>query len=243
MKDIEKLTGEHVKSFLEYKIEKGISYRTFQQYAAAIEKLEVALNRYSEVNNRGNFYSFESYIREVREVAKEILERTNPTRAYENPKDLIKNLTESEHFLMAKMQYEGGARLHEVSLIKQEQLKGIDMDPFTGKEIGKIEVKGKGGYVRDINVSADTYRQVENHIREKGVFKVDKDAYRADLKSAAEKSEQDYTGSHGLRWNFAQERFNELQEKGNLTYEQALKQVSEEMGHHRADITEHYLKR
>ncbi|EDP73729.1 phage integrase N-terminal domain-containing protein [Hydrogenivirga sp. 128-5-R1-1] len=242
IKDIEKLTGKHVKSFLEYKIEQGISYRTFQQYTAAAEKLEVALNRYSEINSRGNSYSFESHIREVREIAKETLERTNPARAYENPTDLIKNLTENEHSLMAKMQYEGGARLHEVSLIKQDQLKGIDIDPFTGKEIGKIEVQGKGGYVRDIKVSADTYRQLENHIKENGVFKVDKDTYRADLKLAAEKSGQDYTGSHGLRWNFAQERFNELQENGNLTYEQALKQVSEEMGHHRADITEHYLR-
>ena len=120
VKDIERLTGEHVKSFLEYKIEQGISYRTFQQYAATVEKLEVALNRYSEVNSRGNSYGFESHIREVREIAKETLERTNPTRAYENPTDLIKNLTEKEHFLMAKMQYEGGARLHEGSLIKQD---------------------------------------------------------------------------------------------------------------------------
>ncbi len=243
IKDIEKLTGEHVKSFLEYKIEQGVSYRTFQQYAAAVEKLEVALNRYSDISNRGNSYNFEPYIKQVREIAKETLEKTNPTRAYENPKNLIKNLTEKEHFLMAKMQYEGGARLHEGSLIKQDQLKGIDKDPFTNKEVGKIEVQGKGGYVRDIRVSADTYRQLKNYVKEKGEFKIDKNAYRADLKSAAIKTGQKYTGSHGLRWNFAQERFNELQEKGNLTYEQALKQVSEEMGHHRADITEHYLRR
>ena len=243
LKDIEKLTGEHVKSFLEYKIEQGISYRTFQQYAAAVEKLEVALNRYSEVNSRGNSYSFEPYVKQVREIAKETLEKTNPTRAYENPKDLIRYLTEREHSLMARMQYEGGARLHEVSLIKHDQLKGMDTDTFTGKEVGKIEVQGKGGYVRDISVSANTYRQLENHIKENEIFRIDKDAYRTNLKSAAVKSGQDYTGSQGLRWNFAQERFNELQEKGNLTYEQALKQVSEEMGHHRADITEHYLRR
>jgi site-specific recombinase XerC len=243
IKDIERLTGEHVKSFLEYKMEQGVTFSTFQQYAAACEKLEVALNRYSEVNDRGNYYSFESDLKQVREVAKDVLEKTNPVRAYENPKDLIKNLTENEHFLIAKLQYEAGARLHEASLIKRDQLKGLDKDSFTGREIGKIGVQGKGGYVRDINVSADTYRHLENHIKENGVFKVDKDAYRADLKFAAEKSQQDYTGSHGLRWNFAQERFNELQEKGNLTYEQALKQVSEEMGHHRADITEHYLKK
>ena len=206
VKDIEKLTGEHVKSFLEYKIEQGISYRTFQQYAAAVEKLEIALNRYSEIKNRGNFYNFGSYLKQVREIAKDTLEKTNPTRAYENP------------------------------------MKGIDRNPFTNKEIGKIEVQGKGGYIRHANVSADTYKELEDYVKEKGEFKIDKNAYRADLKSAAAKSGQEYTGSHGLRWNFAQERFNELQKKGNLTYEQALKQVFEEMGHHRADIKEYYLR-
>ncbi len=65
---------------------------------------------------------------------------------------------------------------------KKPSLKNVR---FTDKEIVKIEVQGKGGYVRDINVSADTYRHLESHIKENGIFKVDKDAYRADLKSAA----------------------------------------------------------
>ena len=51
-------------------------------------------------------------------------------------------------------------------------LKGIDNDPFTNKEVEKIEVQGKGGYVRDINVSVDTYRQLKNYVKEKGEFKI-----------------------------------------------------------------------
>jgi len=49
VKDIEKLNAEIVHSFLHSKIEQSVSKRTFQQYAAAVEKLEVALNKYSEV--------------------------------------------------------------------------------------------------------------------------------------------------------------------------------------------------
>ena len=68
-----------------------------------------------------------------------------------------------------------------------------------------------------------------------------KAAYLKHLKSAAEISKQQYNGSHGLRWDFAQERMKILQKTG-LLYEQCLTIVSQEMGHERADITLHYLK-
>lgn len=73
-----------------------------------------------------------------------------------------------------------------------------------------------------------------------GCFKIDPENLREALKLAAERTEPDYKGSHGLRWNHAQERMEELQESG-LQYETALSVVSSEMGHARADITEHYL--
>ncbi|RMD57735.1 MAG: hypothetical protein D6828_03365 [Nitrospirae bacterium] len=239
LKDIERLALEHVRSFLESKIEQGVSFSTFQLYASAVEKLEVALNRYSEIHERGNAYNFE--LREVRDTAKEVFERGGVTRAYEDARSLIENLDTREHCIASKLQYEGGARIHEIALIREYQLKGLDRD-LTGKDVGKIEVQGKGGLIRDIKVSGETYKELKGYIRENGVFLIDKDDYRAELRASAKMTNQEYTGSHGLRWNFAQERFNVLQEKAGFTYEQALKQVSEEMGHHRADITEHYLR-
>lgn len=74
-----------------------------------------------------------------------------------------------------------------------------------------------------------------------GRFVFDEDRYRESLKAAAADSRQQYEGSHGLRWNWAQERHAELQKLG-MTYEQSLSAVSQEMGHERGDITEHYLK-
>jgi hypothetical protein len=44
-----------------------------------------------------------------------------------------------------------------------------------------------------------------------------------------------------LRWNFAKNRMKDAQKDGKY-YEQGLSAVSQEMGHVRADITEHYLK-
>jgi hypothetical protein len=70
-----------------------------------------------------------------------------------------------------------------------------------------------------------------------------KSAYREALKEAAFESNQDYHGSHGLRWNYAQERMDELLKATSMTYVEGLQAVAWEMGHERADISEHYLRR
>jgi len=56
IKDIEKLNGEVVRSFLESKIQEGVSYNTLKTYTAAIGKLEVALEHYN-----GNTYNLSGY--------------------------------------------------------------------------------------------------------------------------------------------------------------------------------------
>jgi len=240
VKDIEKLDTEIVHSFLHSKIEQGVSKRTFQQYAAAIEKLEVALSMYSEKFNRGNTYNFD--LSSVRAYAKEVYaEEQTPSRAYESPTELIGALKEPVHQLIASIQYEGGARLDEVRTIRGWSFKGIREDKLTREERGYIEVKGKGGKVREIGVSLDTYDVVREWVKNFDRIGFDEKTYRKDLQEAANLTGQEYHGSHGLRWNFAQERFHNLMENG-YTYEQALAQVSKELGHERADITKYYLR-
>lgn len=69
----------------------------------------------------------------------------------------------------------------------------------------------------------------------------DRVAYREEIRQACQQLGEEYHGSHGFRWDYAQARFQEVQAAG-LTYNEALSQVSSEMGHERADITEHYLR-
>ncbi len=145
IKNIEKLSSEHIRSYLETKIAQGVKYSTFQKYAAAIEKLETALNK------------------KDREVPL-------PKETYQALKSLLSKSDKSD-----------------------------------------------------------------------GKYKFNMDEYRKVLKESALKSSQDYTGSHGLRWNFAQEKFAQLTKEGK-TYEQSLQIVSNLLGHERADITEHYLR-
>jgi len=234
VKDIEKLSSEHIKSYLESKIADGIKYSTFQKYAAALEKLEVALNKYAETHNTGKVYNFD--LSSVREQAREVLERTQPTRAYENPRALIENIRNNDYKIIAQAQYEGGFRVSELNHLSEKNFKEGNVFQV---------ISGKGGKDREVPLSKETYEALKSLLGKAdpsdGKYKFDMNDYRNALKEAAEKSGQEYTGSHGLRWNFAQEKFAELQQQGK-TYEQALQEVSHLLGHERADITEHYLR-
>ena len=240
IKDLEKLTAEHVKEFLAYKIEMGVSYSHWSGNAAAFAKLENALNAYSERFDRGSSYDFRSAIKELRSEARLELPRFTGTRNYDKPERLIAAIKDSTHQLVAKIQHESGLRIAGATNITAGQLKGLSKDAVTGKAVGLIDYKGKGGKAGTVQVSAATYQELEKYIFGHGTLNVSADAYRSSLKVAAQVTGQSYNGSHGLRWNFAKERFSELQKSG-IGYEKALGLVSESMGHNRIEISEHYL--
>lgn len=240
IKDIEKLSGEAVRAFLDSKIDQGVARATFGQYAAACEKLEVALNRFSEQHSTGREYQFSSDIQAARDAAVS-LERFEGSRAYADPDRLVQAVAGERYNLAAALQREGGARISEINHVNHGQLQGLRGDRHTGELKGWVHVEGKGGKEREIGVSPATYARLEKAVAAGTRFEFDKDAYRVELKQAAARTGQEYEGSHGLRWSWAQERHAELQERG-MTYEQSLTQVSQEMGHERGDITEHYLR-
>jgi len=232
IKDIEKLTSEAVKGYLESKIADGVSYSTFQKYAAAIEKLEVALNVYAQNHNTNNQYSFD--IKDVRQQAQEVLEKSQITRAYENPQELIASVKDETFKIIAQAQLDGGFRISELNRITEKN--------FLENNTFKV-IDGKGGKDREVPLSGETYQALKDLVdkSESGIFTFDMNDYRDALKDAAKATDQPYNGSHGLRWNFAQEKFQELQKQG-ATYEEALQEVSHLLGHERPDITEHYLR-
>ncbi len=239
IKDIEKLQGEHIKAFLETRIADGIKYSTFERECAALAKFENALNMYKGFDAQ---YNFREAIREIKQEAAQVLDRTVETRAYEDPKGVISAIRDEKYQVVASIQHEGGARLNEVWKIEKEDLKGLKEDPHTSLQVGVIEVVGKGGKEREIHVSPETYQAVASIVEREGNLNFDKDHYREAIKEAAIESNQDYHGSHGLRWNFAQERMDELEKTTSMTYEERLQEVAWEMGHERADITERYLQ-
>lgn len=193
-------------------------------------------------------------------------------RAYTEPQALIDAITDPIYRIAAKIQYESGARLEGIERIdpfltiktqklhdnrlndsidyikiddvssKVEQLQGIEYDRLEAIQKGQIFDIEKGGKPGILLVHVDTYKQLKAHLLKHDVFCIDVNKYRTALKEATQRTNQEYQGSHGLRWNFARERFTKIQVIGGLTYNQALQQVSWEMKHERASITEHYLR-
>jgi integrase len=196
---------------------------------------------YADREGRHNEYSFREAIQDVRDEASQVLDKTVETRAYDDPKSLVSSLSNDDYKVVASIQHESGARINEVWQIEKGDLLGIREDSFTGRQVGVIEVEGKGGKEREIQVSVETYEKASCIIERNGSMEFDKNDYREAIKEAALESGQEYHGSHGLRWNFAEERMEELRESTSMMYEERLQEVSWEMGHERADIAEHYL--
>ena len=242
IKDFEKISAEHIASYMDYKIEYYPSKQYLEKISASLGKLEIALKHFTKTiyNEERNYdFSIRQFIlNEARDL--NYVASNYHNRAYNNPILLIQNLTNPIHQLAASIQYEGGARVEGVALIKEAQLKGYKFDSISKKEIGIIETKEKGGKVGDVLVSLETYNTLAAHFSKNKYFKINRQSYYEDIKYAALKSNEVAEASHGLRWNFAKRRMFEYA-KASYSYEDSLQEVSYEMKHNRAVITEHYL--
>ncbi|MCT7589500.1 site-specific integrase [Aliarcobacter butzleri] len=244
IKDFEKIEAQHIEAYMDYKIEYYPSKQYLEKISAALGKLEVALKNFAK-----NIYKIEkdydfSIRQAILDQARDLKFVANNyhNRAYNNPELLISNLKNSMHQLAAKIQLEGGARIEGVALIKPEQLLGIKTDKVTKTQKGIIFTKEKGGKQGEVLVSVETYTELENYISINSKFKINRQDYYNDIKQATFISKEVSEGSHGLRWNFAKRRMFEYGKAG-YSYSDSLQQVSYEMKHNRASITEYYLGR
>jgi len=244
VKNFELITDEHIKSYIEYKIEYYPSKQYLEKITSALGKLEVALNKYSkEKYDIPIIYDFKLR-QELLNNAKDLKLVANNyhNRVYINPILVIVNLKNINHQIAATIQLEGGARSEGVTLIKEDQLKGFKTDDISKQLVGIIQTKEKGGKVGDVLVSLQTYKKLEDYFIENytSTFKIKYQNYLDDIRNTCKTLNITHQGSHGFRWTFAQNRVR-IYQKYNYTYEQALQGVSWEMKHFRASITEHYL--
>ena len=242
IKDFENIEAQHIEAYMDYKIEYYPSKQYLEKISAALGKLEIALKNFSKnIHKIEKDYDF-SIRQIILDQARDLKFVANNyhNRAYSNPLLLISNLKNSMHQLAAKIQLEGGARIEGVALIKPEQLLGIKTDKVTKTQKGIIFTKEKGGKQGEVLVSLETYAELENYISLNSKFKINRQDYYNDIKQATFISKEVSEGSHGLRWNFAKRRMFEYGKAG-YSYSDSLQQVSYEMKHNRASITEHYL--
>ena len=242
LKDFEKIEPHHIQAYMDYKVEYYPSKQYLEKISAALGKLEIALKNFAKnIHNIDREYDFsirQTILDEDRDL--KYVSNNYHNRAYNNPLLLIENLKDSLHKLAAKIQFEGGSRIEGVALIKKDQMMGIKVDSITNKEVGIVLTKEKGGKSGKVLVSIDTYKNLKSYILEYDKFKINRQKYYNDIKQATIASNETQEASHGLRWNFAKRRMFEYGKAG-YSYEECLQQVSYEMKHNRASITQHYL--
>jgi len=242
IKNFENIEPHHIEAYMQYKVEYFPSKQYIEKISAALGKLEFSLTLFSKnIHNINREYDFsirQSILDNSRNLKLVINNYHN--RAYINPSLLINNLQKPIHKIAAKIQYEGGARIEGVALIKKEQLLGHKIDYITSKEVGIIFTKEKGGKEGEVLISIPTYDKLIEYFTSKEIFRIKRQAYYEDIKQAAILSKENLEGSHGFRWSFAKRRMFEYAKAG-YSYESSLQQISSEMKHNRASITEHYL--
>ena len=240
VKDLENITSKIIYDFLMSKIDQNCSRRTFKKYCAACVKLQSALNAYSISLNRGNVYDFGLAPGcEIRQRAKKSLIQVTKNRAYRYPNELLVHLS-GIFLLLAILQYRYGLRIEEALTLRRDNM---EQNPI-------IRLRNtKGGLKRVILLSAEDYQLLKDFIEQNDgrLLRQDKkiknmaEAYRRKLRQAANKTVQEYQGSHGLRWNYAQETFYRYILNG-ITLDQSSALVSLKLGHRRPSITAYYLR-
>ncbi len=241
---------------LTHYVEKKRSRQTMETILSALGKFEYAINHYIEIhaleiprlNTEPLRMEFYARSRKLLRKSSKLFDN----RAYSDPVRLITAITDGTFQLQASLQYEGGLRTEGVGAPSNRRLKnpltsnglrGICTDPVTGLPVGIISSVEKGGKETEHYVSASMYRRLEEYLARHGKLESDYFAYVEVINTAAKATGQ-YApgrGSHGLKHNFAQERYLECINHG-LTHEQALQQTSLETSHFRLRETLTYTR-
>jgi integrase len=226
-KDITKLTANDIKAWLTAKVEDGIAAKTAADYKSTVGKLGLAITTY--LNDKTDRYSeYQTAADEVFRSAEFL--QTKQREAYKNMNNIINNIKDDRYRLAAKIYYATGCRASEGSLIRPKQLNGEQFSYIS-----------KGGQSMFKTLPTELTAAIIDYIAKDGVYEIDQDVMRRHLRKAATAAGEKYEGIHGIRYTYAVESYRNHILSG-LSHEDVLLAVSHELGHHRPEITLHYLR-
>lgn len=214
LRDLRAVTTEMVYSFCEHKLDSDIKDTSFVANMNSLQKFGQALGRSDE---------FHEVISDAKDKI-EALDRSPQGAPFRDPHEVIAAMP-AEYQTRAEVQLEGGLRLGD------KVIAVLDVDK------GEILVNGKGGKEHLTHITPELAARIDGNL---DVLRVDKADYAQAIKEAADSVGQEGT-SHSFRYSFVADRFEELKEDGYSR--DAIKPIiSQEMGHGRPEITEHYLR-
>lgn len=229
IKHLNQIKPDMVRNFLSEAVDRDYSRKTCEKYATGIEKFATAIDKQSPLATSRSEMWFNA-IKDCSDMIKnETAEKNFTTRAYDNPEAIINAVSDDKLKLCAEMQLNHGLRLADATKIND-----IEGNILTVHN-------SKGGQDLQIKLTDNELQRIKEVSGGSMVINVKQSTYREALHNACNATGHDWSGTHGLRHNFAQDRMHELTESG-MKYKSALAIVSAEMGHHRPSITEVYLR-
>lgn len=244
--DLESLTEDMAVNYLEYRSEE-VGQKTLDMERQAMQSyLRDGLSRIDAGHT----------LKIVKSEHTQILH----SRAYSTEQiNMVANAQTPFHSLSTQIAHEAGLRAHELYTIRPIAERGPDPRESDDQKFHGLNnnnaytVTGKGGLSREIRLSDNLSRQLEDtrlneprDIIDRGIHH--KQYYNiggghnwsSSYSSASNRALGWSKGAHGLRHSFAQERMSEVAK--SYDNETALRTVSQEMGHFRPDITKVYLR-
>lgn len=195
-------------------------------------------------------------------IKSSVINITGPRSYTPNQIKEIINTQDYPNALSTSVAYAAGLRAHELLTIRPlaEQPASTHRKwsdgRFTGRNDGYVSysVTGKGGLTREVRLPESLAQRLEQRrldvprdvvdrkIKQQQHYDIPAGQTWSNAFSRASNAALEYsTGAHGIRHTYAQERMEELQSRGH-SYDDALKFVSEELGHFRPDVTLVYLR-
>ncbi|MCX7858377.1 MAG: site-specific integrase [Deltaproteobacteria bacterium] len=232
---IHKISTNHIDIHFKNLLDKNCSEKTIASNASALNKFFYAFGRYDLVR----------YTNSLRPLWKSLSAAPLKTKPFTNPEKVIKTMR-SPYREGAIIQYLTGARVSDIRKVYE----WVKENPES--EIIFIR-KSKGGRNRTINYSE---RPVALALVKNAVLKLDMHygsridwllymkEYTTEVRNAAKKCGEIYSGTHAFRVNYANERYIQLsKEDDNFTEREKviLSIITEELGHSRIPMARYYI--
>lgn len=225
--DMQMINNDIVNEWIDSKIDKGLARDSLSNYISHIQNLLIALEKMpKKIARHGVFFTQEDLIDIRFRMSIKTNSRIHTNRAYVNPQQFSSDML-YEYYIAFQLQLNYGIRAAEAIKILPKQLK----KNYT------LCIQGKGGYLRDLQLPKKLYNEIEFVLKKDKKYEISYAKYLRKLKKTVLKHGKKWTGTHGLRYSYAQRKYREyLPIYGR---NKALNMVSFELGHHRKEIVEH----
>jgi len=230
IRDMQKINNDVIHKFIHNKIEDGILHDSLKGYITKLEKVHSGLSMMpKKLKSHNNMFDRNILVQLRKDVSQFAIRSEHKNRAYINPHAIISRM-KGVYNLAAQLQLNYGLRVTEATQVLSVQM----------LESNKILINGKGGFTRIIEADVKLYNEINRYIKENGSLSIKYKHYEKELRSAVKFKGEKYSGTHGLRYNYAQAKLEEYSK--TMPYQNALQKVSYDLGHKRAEITKYYLK-